>query len=358
MKSYILLFVALLFAGLVSAQNVGIGTNNPTEKLHVNGNIRLADDADIFGVDIIQGFNDIRFLATPTSAAVDMYLSEDGNLGIGTTSPTEKLEVNGNIRLANGSQVLGVGQIVGVTGQTLSFQPDPNFGPVLSLGFDRNVYITNELQLLKTGTNGMIIHNDNTYTVSAGDQIFGDDTGTGTDPFIIASRENAAESSGVYGDGDHLSFWSPGDGAAGQPAALAYFLDEDAFSGADTDPFNTTALRAYLNISGVWQVSDERKKANIQPMANAIEKVQSLNGYTYEFLPNEQEIAKGDQPMPAAGVMAQDLKQVLPEAVNETQSGEYFVNYSAIVPLLIEAIKTQQTQIDQLESQIQELQAD
>lgn len=248
-------------------------------------------------------------------------------MGIGTATPTEKLEVNGNIRLANGSQVLGVGQIVGVTGQSLSLRPDPNFGPALSLGFDRNVYIGGELRLLKTGTNGMIIHNDNTYTLSVGDQTFGDDAGSGTDPFIIASRENAADCSGVYGDGNHLSFWSPGDGAAGQPAALAYFLDEDAFSGATTDPFNGTALKAYLNILGMWQVSDERKKANIQPMANAIEKVQSLNGYTYEFLPNEQEIAKGDQPLPAAGVMAQDLKAVLPQAVNENAQGEYFVNY-------------------------------
>ncbi|MEM6829561.1 MAG: cell surface protein, partial [Bacteroidota bacterium] len=80
--------------------NVGIGTTNPTEKLFVAGNIRLNDDSDIFGLDILQGFNDLRFAATPTSGT-NLFIASTGNVGIGTTNPTEKLDVNGNIRAAN-----------------------------------------------------------------------------------------------------------------------------------------------------------------------------------------------------------------------------------------------------------------
>lgn len=276
-----------------------------------------------------------------TTGALNTYLG----YGTGSTNLTG----SGNVFLgySAGRDELGSNRLYIANSSTTS--------PLLYGEFDNNILRVNGGLQVDQNTGGrMLLLNRDTWTHSSGLQDFGD----GGDYIMMASREGSGESAGMYGDGDHLTFWSPGDGAPGQPSALAYFLDEDFFDATDTDPFNNSALKVYLNTAGVWQVSDERKKANIQPMANAIEKVQSLHGYTYEFLPNQQEIAKGDQPMPAAGVMAQDLQQVLPEAVNETQNGEYFVNYAAIIPLLIEAIKSQQTQIEQLESQIQALTAD
>ncbi len=63
------------------------------------GNIRLADDASIFGVDALVGFNDLRFFTDNVAANEQMRLTANGFLGIGTTEPTEQLHVNGNIRL-------------------------------------------------------------------------------------------------------------------------------------------------------------------------------------------------------------------------------------------------------------------
>lgn len=72
--------------------NVGIGIN-PTERLHVNGNIRVADDADIFGLDQVVGFNDLRFSGDATGGP-DLSISAAGHVGIGGTSGNVLLDVN------------------------------------------------------------------------------------------------------------------------------------------------------------------------------------------------------------------------------------------------------------------------
>ena len=102
--------------------------------------------------------------------------------------------------------------------------------------------------------------------------------------------------------------------------------------------------------------SDIRLKANIEPIQNALDKVLSLTGFTYNF----NEIAKGfgfDPNIRHSGVSAQDVQTVLPEAVAPAPANEEYltVKYEKLVPLLIEAIKEQQSQINTLKSKIEEL---
>ena len=105
------------------------------------------------------------------------------------------------------------------------------------------------------------------------------------------------------------------------------------------------------NISAVGDVtvfaSDIRLKTNIKPIDNAISKVLSLNGFTYSF--NEIGESLGfDAGVRHSGVSAQDVQEVLPEAVCPAPVSEDYltVKYEKIVPLLIEAIKEQQEQIN------------
>lgn len=79
---------------ITNGGNIGIGTINPTERLHVNGSIRVADDASIFGLDQIVGFNDLRLAGDPTGG-IDLFISGAGDVGIGTQAPAEKLHVKG-----------------------------------------------------------------------------------------------------------------------------------------------------------------------------------------------------------------------------------------------------------------------
>lgn len=141
------------------------------------------------------------------------------------------------------------------------------------------------------------------------------------------------------------------DSNGGQPAALIYFLDEDLYDVANTNPYDNNALRSYISSAGAYvQISDKNKKENIVKIENATEKINQISGYTYQFKLASEEIEKGDTPIKSSGVLAQELEEVLPEAVQKSEAGDYFVDYAAITPLLIEAIKEQNATIKSLEA--------
>lgn len=93
--------------------NLGIGTSNPTAPLHVIGTVRMGDTSDgltftsgsgignIIGVDT--GFAGYNAVAIKASANTGIYLDTADNVGIGTTSPSDKLHVVGNARFGGGS---------------------------------------------------------------------------------------------------------------------------------------------------------------------------------------------------------------------------------------------------------------
>ena len=99
----------------------------------------------------------------------------------------------------------------------------------------------------------------------------------------------------------------------------------------------------------VTAYSDIRLKENIEVIPNALEKVQKIRGVT--FTRNDQE----DKEKLHTGVIAQEVEAVLPEAVSEDSDGIKNVAYGNMVGLLIESIKEQQTQIEELTSQVNAL---
>jgi phosphotransferase system HPr-like phosphotransfer protein len=60
----------------------------------------------------------------------------------------------------------------------------------------------------------------------------------------------------------------------------------------------------------------------------------------------------------SAGVIAQEVEEILPEIVNTNEDGGKTVNYNGIIALLIESVKEQQVQINNLTNQITELKND
>jgi hypothetical protein len=99
-----------------------------------------------------------------------------------------------------------------------------------------------------------------------------------------------------------------------------------------------------------YSSSDRQLKDNILPIENALEKVKQIGGYTFNWN-DKQTIYEGHD----IGVIAQEIESVLPEVVTTRDTGFKAVKYEKIVPLLIEAIKEQQTQIEELKQLVNQL---
>jgi hypothetical protein len=107
-----------------------------------------------------------------------------------------------------------------------------------------------------------------------------------------------------------------------------------------------TAVSGGLNVTGalvatgdVTAFSDARLKDNIETIGNAVAKVKAMRGVTYDM--------NGKRGL---GVIAQETESVIPEVVMTHDSGLKSVAYGNIVGLLIEAIKEQQVQINELKA--------
>ena len=110
-------------------------------------------------------------------------------------------------------------------------------------------------------------------------------------------------------------------------------------NGSSSTNFNCYKLTASNNVTAY---SDRRLKENIKPIENALDKVCQIGGYT--FTRNDLEDSKKRH----AGIIAQELMEVLPEVVEGTEETKYSVAYGNIIALLIEAIKELKYDVDQL----------
>lgn len=126
------------------------------------------------------------------------------------------------------------------------------------------------------------------------------------------------------------------------------------YSGSKVGINNTVNDLTYnLEVSGsirasqaVLSNSDERLKENIYPIDNALSRVGQIEGVYFDW-------KKGGTRQ--VGVIAQQVQKVLPEVVSEDKDSYLSVDYSKIVPLLIEAINEQNSIILDLEERISKL---
>jgi uncharacterized protein YejL (UPF0352 family) len=99
-----------------------------------------------------------------------------------------------------------------------------------------------------------------------------------------------------------------------------------------------------LTMAGdITAYSDSRVKENVADIEDALEKVKTLRGVTYTRTDSDDKSEK-------IGFIAQEMLEVLPQVVHEQADGMLGISYGNIVALLVEAIKEQQKQIDELKS--------
>jgi hypothetical protein len=104
--------------------------------------------------------------------------------------------------------------------------------------------------------------------------------------------------------------------------------------------FNGTTTGTYT-LSGWVHSSDARLKTNVQTLPNALDKVMALDGVYFNWVNYPDSHRQ-------IGFMAQDLEKVLPEVVVKDKDGRYGMAYGNLSAVLVNAIKEQQTVINDL----------
>ena len=133
-------------------------------------------------------------------------------------------------------------------------------------------------------------------------------------------------------------------------SAPAFVIGNGADSSNKSDAFKVlfngdATVSNDLTVSGdVVISSDARLKSNIVSLGSTLPKLLQIDGKSYEM--------KGKQKI---GVLAQEIKEVFPELVSEDDNEMLAVNYQGLVPVLINALKEQQSEIDELKEIVQEL---
>lgn len=118
---------------------------------------------------------------------------------------------------------------------------------------------------------------------------------------------------------------------------------------------NDNTRMAIYNNGNAWlwgtlaQNSDARLKRNTLPIESSLKGLMQINGYRFQW--KNETLDSSTQ----IGVLAQEVVKVYPELVKENAAGDLTVNYSGLVPILINAIKEQQQKIDELENRLLKL---
>ena len=295
--------------------------------------------------------------------ALRTNISGNNNTILGNEALFNATGISNNVTLGyqsfynniSGNNNVGIGYQAGFNelgSNKLYVENSSSATPLIYGEFDTDILRANSQRFLVNDptVNGvqMVLKNSDRYTHFVDANI---DFGATTGNFIVATAETQSETAGIRGDGDNVSIWSPGDG--GRQLRI---LDEDGWFDNNGNPYDNAAEVAYIANNGQYfQVSDQNKKENIKKIQQASAKVALISGYTYQYKLRPAEIEKGEIPTVSSGVLAQEIEAVLPEAVQKNESGEYFVDYAAIMPLLIEAIKEQNTKIHSLEERLKSL---
>jgi hypothetical protein len=227
----------------------------------------------------------------------------DGNI---TTAKIADGNVT-NIKLANDSVTLGTTEAT--LGSTIT-----SISGLTSISATTGSFV---LQLFESSST--IIH--------SGSNVFGDEN-TDIQQFtgsLLISGSGAGNGSSIVTTGSINISGSLGVGTAASGVVGAILATNDVVAFAS---------------------SDERLKENVEVIGSAVEKVEAIGGYTFDWIPMEGiHVHSGHD----IGVIAQEIEAVLPELVTTRDNGYKAVKYEKLTAVLIQAVKELSERVKVLE---------
>lgn len=203
---------------------------------------------------------------------------------------------------------------------------------------------------LTTGQNNVFIgmqagiNNNGSNNVFIGLASGGQNTGSGN---VFIGNE-----SGFYSDKNSNKLIINNNGDSSTPLIYGDFQNRQLGIGTSSLGSYALSVNGDAFASGLWLSSDKRFKQNEKTISGALEKLDHVKGVSYQFKKsestNERNFSEGTQ----LGFMAQDLQKIFPELVKENSDGYLAVNYSGMIPVLVEAIKELKTEINTLKTQL------
>ena len=224
------------------------------------------------------------------------------------------------------------------------------------------------------GTNVTTSVSGTTVTINSTDQYVGTVTGTGTANYVSKWSSGSAQTNSLLrDDGIGLSVGDSADAnytfyindqygyksnisvnaGVGFYATCAGVLTGTLFKGEASSGVVMTMLQnGTLEVTGdliaYGTPSDKRLKENIKPIEKALDKVEKLEGVTFDWKENDKEVRQTW--IHDIGFIAQDVQKVIPELVRENEDGLLSMRHQGITPILVEAIKELKQEIEELKS--------
>ena len=369
--------------------NVGIGVTNPSS-YHANASNLVVADSSNGGISIVgstTGRSSLHFadgtsggdesrgfivyrhtendMLIGTDDATAITIDNDQRVGIGTTSPTAKLEIDngstaGGSLLTSSSSSYTAHFIANTGSGNAGIYCDASNGDFIGSDYvffgqhdDKWAQISSGpnasgIRFMPADSIRMVINNSG--QVGIGTTSPGSYNAHGRN-LVVAGSGNV----GITIDGANTSSGSIcfADGTS-STASIAGKIEYDHSS--DTMEFRTAATtRMALNSSSLTvsgdvvafgSPSDKRYKENIKPVTNALDKVSKLQGVTFDWKESESLLDIKED----IGFIAQDVQEVLPELVRENEDGKLSLRDKGIVPILVEAIKELKAEIEELKN--------